>query len=43
MGAPICQEWVKGAGPSKEDQYFAGSDLPANTKVHGMIHFMFAC
>jgi hypothetical protein len=43
MGAPICQEWVRGAGPSKPDQYFAGADLPSDAKVHGMIHFMFAC
>ena len=27
----------------KPEYYFAASDLPAGGKIHGMIHFMFAC
>jgi hypothetical protein len=41
-GALICQEWVRGI-PATPDQVFAGADVSANAKIHGMIHFMFAC
>ncbi len=41
-GALICQEWVRGT-PATPDQIFAGVDLDAGARVHGMIHFMFAC
>jgi hypothetical protein len=41
-GALLCQEWVKGI-PATPDQVFAGADVPGDAKVHGMIHFMFAC
>jgi hypothetical protein len=41
-GALICGDWVRGV-PATPDQVYAGRDLPADAKVHGMIHFMFAC
>ncbi len=41
-GALLCQEWVKGI-PATPDQVFAGADVSDNAKIHGMIHFMFAC
>ncbi|MEZ5354331.1 MAG: hypothetical protein R2762_16965 [Bryobacteraceae bacterium] len=41
QGALLCQDWP--GGPAKADHYYAARDLPANTKVHGMIHFLFAC
>jgi hypothetical protein len=41
-GSLICQEWIKGV-PATPDQVFAGVDITDNSKVHGMIHFMFAC
>lgn len=41
-GALVCQDWpgLGGIGPG---HYFAGSDLPNDAKVHGMISFCFAC
>lgn len=43
MGALVCQEWVRGGGPITPEQYFAAADLSPDAKVHGIIHFMFAC
>lgn len=42
QGAMVCQDWG-GYGSIGEDAWFAASDLPANAKVHGMIHVLFAC
>lgn len=42
QGALICQDWP-GAGMVERDQYFDAADLPAGAKVHGLIHFLFAC
>jgi hypothetical protein len=42
QGALLCQDWP-GQGGAKPEFYYAGADLPANAKVHGLIHFMFAC
>ena len=42
QGALICQDWA-GYGKVERDAYFDASDLPANAKVHGMVHFLFAC
>lgn len=42
QGALICQDW-SGYGKIERDAYFDASDVPANAKVHGMAHFMFAC
>jgi hypothetical protein len=42
QGALVCADWG-GFGAIKEDAWFAASDVPANAKLHGMIHFLFAC
>jgi len=42
QGALLCQDWP-GQGAAKPEFYYTGADLPANAKVHGLIHFMFAC
>jgi hypothetical protein len=42
QGALVCQDRQAGV-PLKPEYYFAASDLPAGGKMHGMIHFMFAC
>jgi hypothetical protein len=42
QGALLTQAWTKGAAVQPE-QYLRGADLPAETSVHGMIHFLFAC
>src|SRR6185369_3560701 len=42
QGALICQDW-SGYGKVEREAYFDASDLPANAKVHGMVHFLFAC
>jgi hypothetical protein len=42
QGALLSQAWEKGTPPTP-DQYFRGGDLPADTSVHGMIHFLFSC
>jgi hypothetical protein len=44
QGAIVCQEWVGSTtvGPTRK-QYFPAQDLPSDTKVHGMVHFIFAC
>jgi Peptidase family C25 len=42
QGAIVCQDW-DGFGNIKEEHWFAGSDLPADAKLQGMIHFFFAC
>jgi hypothetical protein len=42
QGALVCQD-RQARVPMKPDYYFAASDLPAGGKMHGMIHFMFAC
>jgi len=42
QGALLSQAWEKGIPPTP-DHYLRGADLPADTSVHGMIHFLFAC
>jgi hypothetical protein len=42
QGAPVCSDWDR-TGNITEEHWFAASDVPANAKVHGLIHFMFAC
>jgi len=42
QGALLSQAWEKGTPPTP-DQYLRAADLPADTSVHGMIHFLFAC
>ena len=42
QGALVCQDWDR-SGAITADHWFAASDVPADAKVHGLIHFMFAC
>ena len=42
QGAIVCQDWA-GYGAIKPEHWFAASDIPADAKLHGMIHFFFAC
>lgn len=42
QGALLCQDWA-GWGGMKSDDWFAGSDLPSDAAIHGMIHFLYAC
>jgi hypothetical protein len=42
QGALLAQAWAKGT-PATPDQYLRAEDLPSDTSVHGMIHFLFAC
>ena len=42
QGAIVCQDWA-GFGDIAEQHWFAGSDLPADAKVHGLMHVLFAC
>ena len=42
QGALICQNWP-GFGDITPDHYFAASDIPSQSKIHGMISFNFAC
>lgn len=42
QGALVCQDWAR-RDKIEREEYFDATDVPANAKVHGMIHFMFAC
>jgi hypothetical protein len=42
QGAIVCQDWT-GFGAIKPEHWFAASDIPADAKLHGMMHFFFAC
>ena len=42
QGAIVCQDW-RGYGKIDESHWFAAHDLPADAKVHGMMHVLFAC
>lgn len=42
QGALLCQDWP-GFGTIGPDHYFAGTDVPADGRVQGMITFHFAC
>ena len=42
QGALVCQDW-EGFGAITEDDWFSACDLPSDAKIHGMIHFLFAC
>jgi hypothetical protein len=41
-GALVCKEWP-GLGTFDEAHYFAAKHLPDNSRVHGLIAFLFAC
>jgi hypothetical protein len=42
QGALVCADW-EGYGAIGADSWFAAADLPADARVHGLIHFFFAC
>ena len=42
QGAIVCQDWG-GYGKITESHWFAAQDVPADAKVHGMMHIFFAC
>jgi len=42
QGAIVCQDWPS-TGSITEDHWFAASDIPADAKIHGMMHIFFAC
>lgn len=42
QGAIVCADW-RGSGSPSPAKYFAGSDLPRQAKIHGMIHVLFDC
>jgi len=42
QGALVCQDWP-GKGSLKSAHSFSAHDLPADARVHGLIHFCFAC
>ena len=42
QGALVCDDW-KGYGSVGPDDYFAASDVPSDARIHGLIHFFFAC
>lgn len=42
QGAILCQDWP-GFGPAQPEHLFTAADVPADAKVHGLIHFFFAC
>ena len=42
QGALVCADW-EGYGAIGADSWFAASDVPSDARVHGMIHFFFAC
>lgn len=42
QGALVCQDWP-GYGAIAPDHWFAGADVPAAAKVHGLVHVLFAC
>jgi hypothetical protein len=42
QGALVCQDW-QGFGSVSENDWFSAADIPSDTRIHGMIHFLFAC
>jgi hypothetical protein len=42
QGAIVCQDWP-GYGAIDARHWFGAADVPADAKVHGLIHVMFAC
>lgn len=42
QGALVCQDWPA-YGQINAQHWFAAQDVPEDAKVHGLIHFFFAC
>jgi hypothetical protein len=43
IGALITQNWPGPGNPLKSEHCFAASDLGSESKIHGLVHFFFAC
>jgi Peptidase family C25 len=42
QGAIVCQDWPA-YGEVNADHWFSSTDVPAEARVHGMMHVFFAC
>lgn len=42
QGALLCQDWP-GFGRTQPEHLFCAGDVPADARLHGLIHFLFAC
>ncbi|MER2266089.1 hypothetical protein [Methylobacterium oxalidis] len=42
QGALVCGDW-EGYGAITEDDWFSAADIPADLRLNGMMHFLFAC
>ncbi len=42
QGAILCQDWP-GHGAVAPEHLFTAADIPADAKIHGLMHFFFAC
>jgi Peptidase family C25 len=42
QGALVCQDWDR-MGKIQPQHWFAAADLPPDSRIHGLIHFVFAC
>lgn len=42
QGALLCQDWT-GFGSVLPDHWYPSTDVPADARLHGLIHFCFAC
>jgi hypothetical protein len=42
QGALVCQDW-EGFGKITDSDWFSAGDVPEGARIHGMIHFIFAC
>jgi len=42
QGALLCQDW-SGFGSVRPEHWYPSSDLPTDARLHGLIHFCFAC
>lgn len=42
QGALLCQDWT-GFGSVRPEHWFAAGELPQDARLHGLIHFCFAC
>jgi len=42
QGALLCQDWP-GFGSTKPEHLFTAADITPDARIHGLIHFFFAC
>ena len=43
QGALVCADWEGYGAIDLDEACFAASDVPSDARVHGLIHFFFAC